>query len=119
MAVFVYQTFEIKQEKFAEAIKNLRMIQCYRNENYDHHVELLAPITGKDHFYCFLSTYDGLAEMELQNKKMFEDEEYKKMISEFFMKNIVQGSIETQMFRSMNGLKKSDKEDSQEESSEE
>ena len=44
--------------------------------------------------------------MELQNKKMFEDEEYKKMISEFFLENIVQGSIYTQMYRTMTGLNK-------------
>jgi hypothetical protein len=105
MSVFVYQTFELKQDKFPDALKNLRMIQSYRNEQYDHKVELLAPISGEDHTYAFLSTYEGLAEMELQNKKMFEDEEYKTLISEFFLENIVQGSMYTQMYRSMTGLK--------------
>lgn len=105
MSVFVYQTFEIKQDNFAEALKNVRMIQSYRNEKYDHKVELLAPISGEDHTYALLSTYEGLAEMELQNKKMFEDEEYKKLISEFFLENIVQGSMYTQLYRSMTGLK--------------
>ncbi|MFD2444394.1 hypothetical protein ACFSO7_10500 [Bacillus sp. CGMCC 1.16607] len=109
MSVYVYQTFEIKQDKFVDAIKNLRMIQSYRKEQYDHKVELLAPISGEDHTYVFLSTYEGLAEMELQNKKMFEDEEYKTLISEFFIENIVQGSMYTQIYRSMTGLKKADK----------
>lgn len=105
MSVYVYQTFQLKQDKFTDALTNLRMIQCYRNEHYDHKVELLSPISGEDHTYAFLSTYDGLAEMELQNKKMFEDEEYKKLISEFFLENIVQGSMFTQMYRSISGLK--------------
>lgn len=105
MSVFVYQTFEIKQDKFFEAIKNLRMLQSYRNEHYDHKVELLTPISGQDHTYALLSTYEGLAEMELQSKKMFEDEEYKKLIQEFFIQNIVQGSMTTQLFRTMTGLK--------------
>jgi hypothetical protein len=39
--------------------------------------------------------------MELQNKKMFDDEEYKKLIEEFFIENIVQGSMNTQLYRSM------------------
>lgn len=109
MSVYVYQTFEIKQEKFIEAIKNLRMIQSYRNEKYDHKIELLAPISGEDHTYSFLSTYEGLAEMELQNKKMFDDDEYKTLISKFFIENIVQGSMHTQIYRSMIGLKQSEK----------
>ncbi|MBU8879781.1 hypothetical protein BGM26_12360 [Bacillus sp. FJAT-29790] len=102
MTVFVYQTFDIKQEKFKEVIKNLREIKMYRNENFSHKVEILMPITGRDHTYALLSTYEGLAEMELQNKKMFDDEEYLKMIGEFFLENIVQGSINTQLYRSMN-----------------
>ncbi|MET3698984.1 hypothetical protein SAMN05877753_110218 [Bacillus oleivorans] len=106
MSVIVYQTFEVKQDKFAEAIKNLRMIQSFRNEKYDHNVEILTPISGQDHTYALLSTYEGLAEMELQNKKMFEDEEYKELITEFFLQNIVQGSMTTQLFRTMMGLKK-------------
>ncbi|MBN8201411.1 MULTISPECIES: hypothetical protein [Bacillaceae] len=105
MSVFVYQTFEVKQDNFVEALKNMRMIQSYRNENYQHKVELLSPISGDDHTYAFLSTYEGLAEMELQNKKMFEDEEYKKLIEQFFLEDIVQGSMHTQMFRSVTGLK--------------
>lgn len=105
MSVFVYQTFEVKQDKFVEALKNLRMIQSYRNENYEHKIELLSPISGTDHTYAFLCTYEGLAEMELQNKKMFEDEEYKKLIEEFFLEDIVQGSMNTQLFRSVTGLK--------------
>lgn len=105
MAVYVYQIFELKQDKFPDALKNLRKIQSYRNEKYDHKIELLAPISGEDHTYAFLSIYEGLAEMELQNKKMFEDEEYKKLIGEFFLENIVQGSMYTQMYRSITGLK--------------
>jgi len=105
MSVFVYQTFEIKQDNFVEALKNVRMIQSYRNENYQHEVELLSPISGKDHTYAFLSKYEGLAEMELQNRKMFEDEEYKKLIEQFFLEDIVQGSMNTQLFRSVTGLK--------------
>jgi hypothetical protein len=109
MSVYVYQTFELKQDKFGDALKNLRMIQSYRNEQYDHQVELLAPISGEDHSYAFLSIYEGLAEMELQNKKMFEDEEFKTLISEFFIENIVQGSMYTQIYRSMTGLKQDSK----------
>ena len=69
----------------------------YRNENYNHKVEILTPITGRDHTYALLTTYEGLAEMELQNKKMFEDEEYTKLIGEFFLEMIVQGSMNTQL----------------------
>lgn len=43
--------------------------------------------------------------MELQNKKMFEDEEYTELIGEFFLEAIVQGSINTQLYRTMNGKK--------------
>lgn len=106
MSVIVIQTFELKQDKFPDGIKNLRLLQCYRNDNYDHRVELLSPISGEDHTYALISTYEGLAEMELQNKKMFEDEEYKTLIGEFFLENIVQGSMYTQMYRTMTGLKK-------------
>lgn len=105
MSVFVYQTFEVKQDKFVDALKNLRIIQSYRNEHYEHKVELLSPISGADYIYAFLCTYEGLAEMELQNKKMFEDEEYKKLIEQFFLVDIIQGSMSTQMFRSVSGLK--------------
>lgn len=106
MSVFVYQIFEIKQDKFLDGLKNIRMIQSFRNEKFDHSVELLAPINGEDQKYALLSKYEGLAEMELQNIKMFEDEEYKKMISQFFLEDIVQGSMSTQMYRTMTGLKK-------------
>lgn len=102
MTVFVYQTFEIKQEKFKEGIENLTEIKNYRNENYDHKVEILTPITGSDFTYALLTTYNGLAEMELQNKKMFDDEEYLKLIGDFFLENIIQGSMNTQIYRSMN-----------------
>ena len=104
MSVIVIQTFEMKQDKFPDGIKNLRLIQNFRNEQYDHKVDLLSPICGEDHTYALISTYEGLAEMELQNKKMFEDEEYKKLIGEFFLENIVQGSMYTQMYRTMTGL---------------
>ncbi len=106
MSVFVYQTFEIKQDKFEDAINNLRKLKSYRNENFEHEVEILTPISGADHIYALLSTYEGLAEMELQNKKMFDDEEYKKNISEFFLENIVQGSMQTQLYRTLTGIKK-------------
>jgi hypothetical protein len=106
MPVYVYQSFEIKQDKFKEGIENLQEIKKYRNENYNHNVDILTPITGKDHTYALLSTYDGLAEMELQNKKMFDDEEYLKLIEEFFLETIVQGSMNTQLYRSMAEKKK-------------
>ena len=62
MSILVYQTFEIKQEKFKEGIDNLQEIKKYRNENFNHKVEILTPITGRDHIYALLSTYEGLAE---------------------------------------------------------
>ncbi|WP_075981241.1 hypothetical protein [Bacillus massilinigeriensis] len=101
MPIIVYQTFVIKQEKFKEGIENLREIKMHRIENYDHTVEILTPVSGHDHTYALLCTYEGLAEMELQNKKMFEDEEYVKLIGEFFLENIEQGSMYTQIFRSI------------------
>jgi hypothetical protein len=113
MSVFVYQTFEIKQDKFKEGIENLQEIKKFRNENYNHKVDILTPITGQDHTYALFSTYEGLAEMELQNKKMFDDEEYLKLIEEFFLKTIVQGSINTQLYRTM-ADKKKDKESKKE-----
>ncbi|MGG1674393.1 hypothetical protein ACIFOT_01460 [Neobacillus sp. NRS-1170] len=105
MSVYVYQTFEIKQDKFKEGIDNLKEIKKFRNENYDHKVEILTPISGKDHTYALLSTYEGLAEMELQNKKMFDDEEYLKLIGDFFLENIIQGSMFTQIYRALNEMK--------------
>ncbi|MCA1038626.1 hypothetical protein LCM00_03815 [Bacillus infantis] len=101
MSVFVYQTFELKQDKFEEAIENIKAIQQHRNEMYDHKVDILTPVTGPDHTYAFLCTYEGLAEMELQNKRLFDDEDYVKLIGDFFIQNIVQGSIRTQIFRSL------------------
>jgi hypothetical protein len=109
MSVFVYQTFEIKQDKFKEGIENLQEIKKYRNENYNHKIDILTPITGRDHIYALLSTYEGLAEMELQNKKMFEDEEYKKLIGEFFLETITQGSMNTQLYRTMSDKKGKEK----------
>jgi hypothetical protein len=109
MSVTVYQTFELKQDKFKEGIEHLQEIKKYRNENYNHKVEILAPITGHDHSYALLSTYEGLAEMELQNKKMFEDEEYTELIGEFFLEAIVQGSMNTQLYRTMSEKKDKDK----------
>ncbi|WP_338453123.1 hypothetical protein R4Z09_15365 [Niallia oryzisoli] len=108
MSVIVYQTFEIKQDKFKEGINNLKEIKKFRNENYDHKVEILTPISGEDHTYALLSTYEGLAEMELQSKKMSNDEEYGKLIGQFFLENIVQGSMYTQIYRSISE-KKNDK----------
>jgi hypothetical protein len=110
MSVFVYQTFIIKQEKFKEAIENLREIKKFRNENYNHHVEILTPISGEDHTYALLSTYDGLGEMELENKRLFDDEEYLELIGPFFLENIKEGSMYTQIYRGLSD-KKSDKQD--------
>ncbi len=107
VTIYVYQTFEIKQEKFKEALENLTEIKNFRNEKYDHKVDILTPITGKDYTYALLATYEGLAEMELQNKKMFDDEDYLKLIGDFFLENIVQGSMTTQLFRSMSDKKQS------------
>ncbi|MEK3886092.1 hypothetical protein [Bacillus sp. FSL K6-3431] len=101
MSVFVYQTFEINQKCFKAGIENLKEIKKHRNDNYDHTVEMLTPITGNDSTFAILSTYEGLAEMEFQNKKMFDDEDYLKLIGEFFLENIVQGSMNTQLYRSM------------------
>jgi hypothetical protein len=105
MSVIVYQTFVIKQDKFKEGIENLQEIKKFRNENYDHKVEILTPISGEDHTYALLSTYEGLAEMELQSKKMFEDEEYLKLISGFFLENTAEGSMYTQIYRTLSEKK--------------
>jgi hypothetical protein len=112
MSVFVYQTFVIKQDKFKEAIENLREIKKFRNDNYNHHVEILTPISGKDHTYALLTTYDGLGEMELENKRLFDDEEYLELIGPFFLENITEGSMYTQIYRALsdkNPDKKNDK----------
>ncbi|OLS36837.1 hypothetical protein [Bacillus sp. MRMR6] len=109
MSVYVYQTFIIKQEKFQDAIDNLREIKKFRNENFNHHVEILTPISGEDHTYGMLSTYDGLAEMEIQSKRMFDDEEYLELIGPFFLENIVEGSMYTQMYRALSDKKNTDK----------
>lgn len=106
MTIFVYQTFILKQEKFKEGIENLRAIKKFRNENYDHHVDILTPVSGEDHTYALLTTYEGLAEMELQSKKMFDNEEYLKLIEDFFLKNIVEGSMYTKIYRSINEMNK-------------
>jgi hypothetical protein len=108
MSIFVYQTFVIKQDKFKEGIENLKEIKTFRNENYDHHVEILTPVSGEDHTYALLTKYEGLAEMELQNKKMFEDEEYLQLIGDFFLQNIAENSMYTQIYRSLSD-KKTDK----------
>lgn len=115
MSIFVYQTFEVKQEKFKEAITSAKKIKKYRNEKYNHHVEMLTPITGHDYTYALLAKYEGLAEMELQNRKMFDDEEYLKLIGEFFLENIVQGSMNTQIFRTMNDIIADKKEEGEKE----
>lgn len=105
MSVYVYQTFIIKQDKFQEGIENLREIKKFRNENYDQKVEILTPISGEDHTFALLSIYEGLAEMELQNKKMFEDDEYIELIGPFFLENIEQGSMYTQIYRTLSDRK--------------
>ncbi|HEY4551672.1 MAG TPA: hypothetical protein VIG80_00625 [Bacillaceae bacterium] len=106
MAVIVYQTFDVRQDKFNECMESLDKIKKHRNENYGHKVEILTPITGQDHTYAILATYEGLGEMELQNKKMFDDEDYVEMIREFFLEHIVQGSMVTQFYRTMKEMKK-------------
>lgn len=104
MAVIVYVTFELKQNKFKEGIENLQEMKKYRNENYNHKVEILTPISGRDHTYAIIATYDGLAEVELQNKKMFDDDEYLKIVGQFFLENTIQGSLNTQFFRTMSDV---------------
>ncbi|MFP3917339.1 hypothetical protein U5N28_05945 [Lysinibacillus telephonicus] len=102
MTVYVYQTFEIKQEKFKEAIENLQEIKKYRNEQYSHTIEVLIPITGHDYTYAILATYEGLAEMEIQNRRMYDDDEYLKLIGDFFLEHVVQGTLYTQIYRGIN-----------------
>jgi hypothetical protein len=111
MSVFVYQTFIIKQDKFKEAIDNLREIKKFRNENYNHHVEILTPISGEDHTFALLTTYDGLGEMELENKRLFDDEEYIELIGPFFLENIKEGSMYTQIYRGLSDKKNEKKDD--------
>ncbi|MDR4946805.1 hypothetical protein [Neobacillus cucumis] len=115
MSVYVYQTFIIKQDKFQEGIENLREIKKFRNENYDQKVEILTPISGEDHTFALLSIYEGLAEMELQNKKMFEDDEYIELIGPFFLENIEQGSMYTQIYRTLSDRKMDKKKDKEKE----
>lgn len=105
MPLYVYQTFEIKQEKFKEAVENLQKLKKNRNENYHHIVDILLPIVGEDYTYALLATYDGLAEMELQNKKMYDDDKYLELVGSFFLENVVQGSMKTMIYRSMNDNK--------------
>ncbi|MBD8025584.1 hypothetical protein H9636_02830 [Ureibacillus sp. Re31] len=102
MPVYVYQTFEINQGKFKDAIKNLQNIKKYRNEHYDHTVEVFIPITGQDYKYALLATYEGLGEMEIQNRKMYDDDDYLKLVGDFFLEHVVQGTMYTQIFRGMN-----------------
>nr|WP_106782578.1 hypothetical protein [Lysinibacillus timonensis] len=102
MPVFMYQTFEIKQEKFKEAIENLQEIKKYRNEQYDHSVEVFIPITGHDYTYAIMATYESLAEVEVQNRKMYDDEQYLKLIGDFFLDHVVQGTMNTQIYRGIN-----------------
>lgn len=109
MSVIVYQTFVIKQDKFKEGIENLREIKKFRMENYNHKVEILTPVSGNDHTYALLSTYEGLAEMELQNKKMFDDEEYLELIGPFFLEKIREGSMNTQIYSSLSDKNKEKK----------
>ena len=111
MSVFVYQTFIIKQDQFKEGIDNLREIKKFRNENYNHKVEILTPVSGEDYTYALLSTYEGLAEMELQSKKMFEDEEYLELIGPFFLEHVAEGSMYTQIYRSLGEVKMAKKEE--------
>ncbi|WP_053366734.1 hypothetical protein [Bacillus sp. FJAT-27245] len=101
MTVYVYQTFEIRQEKFMEAFANLEKIVSYRNDHYSHKVELLSPIAGPDYSYVLLSEYEGLGEMELQNRKMFDDDGYKEIFTPFFLEYVVQGSMTTAMYRTV------------------
>lgn len=110
MTVLVYQTFMIRQDQFKEGIENLRELKKFRMENYQHQVEILTPVSGNDHTYGLLSTYEGLAEMEWQNKKMFEDDEYLDLIGPFFLEHIVEGSLNTQIYRTLSDKKKEKKE---------
>lgn len=110
MTVLVYQTFMIRQDQFKEGIENLRELKKFRMENYQHQVEILTPVSGNDHTYGLLSTYEGLAEMEWQNKKMFEDDEYLDLIGPFFLEHIVEGSLITQIYRTLSDKKKEKKE---------
>lgn len=43
--------------------------------------------------------------MELQNKKMFDDDEYVELIGPFFLENIAEGSMYTQIYRSLSEVK--------------
>lgn len=113
MPVYLYQTFELKQDKFKEAIENLRQIQTFRKEQYNQQIEILTPVIGKDHTYALLTIFEGLAEMELQDKKLFEDEEYLKLINDFFLMNTVQGSFKTQIYRTISKDTKQTKDEKQ------
>ncbi|MEH7111141.1 hypothetical protein V7124_02050 [Neobacillus niacini] len=115
MSVFVYQTFVIKQDMFKEAIDNLRELKKFRNENYNHHVEILTPISGEDHTYALLSTYDGLGEMELENKRLFDDEEYLELIGPFFLEHVKESSLYTQIYRGLSERKADKKNDNKSE----
>lgn len=101
MSIIVHQTFEIKQDKFQEAIENLREIQKFRTEEHNQKIDILTPVAGDDHQYAIQITYDGLAEMELQNKKIMDDEKFTELIQSFFLEHIVQGSIHTTIYRTI------------------
>jgi hypothetical protein len=48
--------------------------------------------------------------MELENKRLFDDDEYLELIGPFFLENIKEGSMYTQIYRGLSD-KKSDKQD--------
>jgi hypothetical protein len=58
-----------------------------------------------------LTTYDGLGEMELENKRLFDDEEYLELIGPFFLENITEGSMYTQIYRALSDKKTDQKND--------
>ncbi|MFK9093622.1 hypothetical protein [Bacillus salipaludis] len=101
MTVYILQTFVFKQDKFKDGLENLNEIKKFRNEEYGQKLEILTPVSGEDQKYAILTKFEGLAEMELQNKKLFEDEEYLKLMEDFFLKNITEGSMYTQIYRGL------------------
>lgn len=40
--------------------------------------------------------------MEIQNRKMYDDDEYLKLVGDFFLEHVVQGTMYTQMYRGIN-----------------
>ena len=61
--------------------------------------------------YALLSTYDGLGEMELENKRLFDDEDYIELIGTFFLENMKEGSMYTQIYRGLSDKKNEKKDD--------